>query len=128
MTAVARLLRSIALPIALLGMVLGGVQSASCEMHGLGAMQAQAPSAAGHAHGAAHGASHGQHDAGDCCCTCIGDCAAPLPAATVPTTITIRVAETAAEPRRLPEAQLEWSAPSEPDRLLPFANGPPTAV
>jgi hypothetical protein len=124
MTAVARLLRTIAFPIALLGMMLGGVQSASCQMHGLGAMHAQAPTTGGHE----HGGSHGQHDAGDCHCTCIGDCTAPLPAATVPTTITIRVAEAPAEPHRLPDAVPEWSPPSEPDRLLPFANGPPTTV
>jgi hypothetical protein len=128
MTAVVRLLRTLAFPIALLGMVLGGVQSASCQMHGLGAMHAQAPSAAAHAHGATHGGSQGRHDAGDCHCTCIGDCTAPLTAASVPTTITQRVFETAAEPLRLPDAEPEWSSPGEPDRLLPFANGPPTAV
>jgi hypothetical protein len=126
MTAVARLLRTLTLPIALLGMVLGGVHGVSCQMHGLGAMHVQASSAAGHTH--AHGASHGHDDAGECHCTCIGDCTAPLPTATVPTTITIRVAETAAEPRRMPDAEPEWSRPWEPDRLLPFANGPPTAV
>lgn len=124
MTAVARLLRTLALPIALVGMVLGGVQGASCQMHGLGAMQAQGPRAAHHA----HGATHGDGDGGACHCTCIGDCTAPLPAATLPTAITVRVAVLAAEPARLPEAKPEWSTPREPDRLLPFPNGPPTAV
>ena len=124
MTAVARLLRTLAMPIAFLGMVLGTVQSASCQMHGLGAMHAQAPSAAGHE----HGGSHQHHDPGECDCTCIGDCTAPLPAATVPSAITVRVAALAAEPRRLPDAEPEWSPPTEPDRLLPFANGPPTVV
>jgi hypothetical protein len=125
MTTVARLFRTLAMPIALLGMVLGGVQSASCQMHGLGAMHAQAAAAGGHDHGGSHG--H-RHDAGDCCCTCIGDCAAPLHAATVPTAITVRVAVLAAEPSRLPDAVPAWSPPSAPDRLLPFATGPPTAV
>jgi hypothetical protein len=139
MTAPLRLLRTLVLPLALVGMMaLGSVQSISCDMHGLGAMQAKGAhshSGVGYrSHTSAHEtATAPRHEhspardssGGDCCCTCIGDCTAPAQTATVPTTPTLRVALVAAEPHRLPDAEPEQSLPTEPDRLLPFANGPP---
>jgi hypothetical protein len=115
--------------------VLGGVQDASCEMHGLGAARAGAPAGeqqmANHVATAAGshesgGGEHG-HGSGGCDCTCIGACTVSAPLATPPAAIMLRVA--LVEPERTETGGIEpaHSLPRAPDRLLPFANGPPSA-
>lgn len=133
-----RLLRSATLLLALLSVVvLGSARDAACEMHGLGDMASHA--VAGH-HGGdrsapmdapagtslhRHGGTDGDtpDDAGTCCC--IGTCSAAVTVARAPVTPTLLVAFVAAQPRRVFDARSAQAAPSEPDRLLPFANGPP---
>ena len=130
-----RLLRSAALFLALLSaVVFGNVQEAACEMHGLGAMTSHAvaghhagartdatDAAGAHRHGGSDGGERG--DAGSCCC--IGACTAAVTVAGAPTAPTLLVAFVAAEPSRVFDARSAQAAPPEPDRLLPFANGPP---
>ena len=139
MLAAVRLLRSAALPIALLAtMAFGSVRSVACEMHGMApspaARAAAAPMRTTHeasarmeSHAGAHrgGPAHGHEHGADCCCTCLGDCTAAVPAATVPTSVTLLVAIVTAEPRRTPDAEPQAVPPPEPERLLPFPNGPP---
>jgi hypothetical protein len=139
MLAAVRVLRSAALPIALLAtMAFGSVRSVACEMHGMApsaaARTASTPVSATHdasarmaSHAGAHRGhpAHGHDHGGDCCCTCLGDCAAAVPTATVPTSVTVLVAVVTAEPRRTADAELQAVPPPEPDRLLPFPNGPP---
>src|SRR5829696_148219 len=85
--------------------MLGSAQSASCEMHGLGAAQGISLDAAMADHAGMAVMSHdGSHTAGGdadshCCCTCIGDCTMLAPLATAPTATTIRVALATPEPR-----------------------------
>ena len=120
--------------VALLSAVLlGGVQEAACAMHGLGA--AAAPRAAmatmsADAPAVAHDAGGHSHDMGDagCDCTCIGDCTMVAPLATPPTVATLRIALIAPEPRRSIEREPAQPPTAEPDRLLPFANGPPASA
>jgi len=135
--------------VALLSAVLlGGAQGMSCELHGLGggvqaaatAGQAMASHAmgghamAGHAEMAGMaGMSHesGSTDAGDhggCGCTCIGDCTMVAPLANAPFATTLLVALVAPEPVRALDAEPRRSPHVEPDRLLPFANGPPASA
>lgn len=130
-----RRLRAAPLLIALLSAVmLAGAQEASCAMHGLGAVHAGAPTGAAMTeHGMAasldHHSESGAPDTGDrgCDCSCIGACAMSAPLATPPAAVTLRIARVLAKPSRqidLPPA----SAPArEVSRLLPFANGPPSA-
>jgi hypothetical protein len=109
--------------------MLAGVQDASCEMHGLGAARAVATPA----HHAAAAAS--SHEAGDtehgrgpagCDCTCVGACTISAPLATPPSVATLRVALVEPEPRVSIGVEPSLVPPRAPDRLLPFANGPPT--
>ena len=122
--------------LALLSMVmLDGVQSASCEMHGLGAtgMHAVVDEGAGDMVGTGaatheHGAPANDTDMPGCDCTCIGACTMVAPLATPPTAVTVRVALVAPQPRRDLEREPAVALPREPDRLLPFANGPPPSA
>ena len=128
--------------VALLSVVLlGGAQGASCAMHGLGAAQAgemsgmMADGMAGHAGMADHagmtGMSHeggttgGEHHG---CCSCIGDCTMVAPLARTPIAPTLLVALVAPEPVRPLDTEPRRPPSAEPDRLLPFANGPPSAA
>ena len=116
--------------IALLSAVmLAAVQAASCEMHGLGV----APSGqqvASHASDAAgsHESGAGEHGHGStgCDCTCIGACTVSAPLATPPATVTLRIALVEPEPSVTVGTEPSLSLPRAPDRLLPFANGPPS--
>ena len=115
--------------------LLGGVQEASCAMHGLGAARTEraAPASMSHADHAP-GMSHesGQHSPGTddsgCHCSCIGSCTTVAPLATPPVGVTIRVALIEPEPRRPLDIEPALAPPVEPDRLLPFANGPPATA
>jgi hypothetical protein len=96
-------------------------------MHGLGAMSA--PDAAAAHHGASHApvtGDHGHQDADGQACCCIDDCSAAVAVASAPVMPTLLVAFAAAQPRRLFDERSAQTAPPEPDRLLPFANGPPS--
>jgi hypothetical protein len=122
--------------IALLSAVLlGGVQEASCSMHGLGAGlgEGAAPASmshADHASAMSHDGGQHSHDTGDsgCNCTCIGSCTMVAPLATPPAVVTLRVALIAPEPRRPLDIEPALAPPVEPERLLPFANGPPASA
>jgi hypothetical protein len=124
----ARLLRSATLLLALLSaVVLGNAREAACEMHGLGAMRV--PAAAGVHHGSDHAApatapAGHQHGGGQQCC-CIDECSPIVTVASAPVMPTLLVAFVAAQPRRIFDERSAQAAPPEPDRLLPFANGPP---
>ena len=128
--------RAALLLLALLSTVLlSSVQSLSCEMHGLRAAQGVPTNGLAMAdHGVMTAMSHhgsqtgGGDEDGDCCCTCIGDCTMVAPLATPITAVTIRVALAAPEPRRALETESARSPAAEPDRLLPFANGPPASA
>ena len=120
--------------VALLSAVLlGGVQEASCAMHGLGAVRSAgvsttAPDHAAHAtmsHESGHGSQGADHQG--CDCTCIGDCTMVAPLATSPSVVTLRVALIDPAPRRTLDIEPALVPPAEPDGLLPFANGPPTS-
>jgi len=130
MSTVARLSRSVMLLLALLSsVVLGNEREAACEMHGLGAMRAPAATAVAH-HDAGHAAAsrsggHEHHGAHGQACCCIDDCSPAVVVASAPTTPTLLVAFVAAQPRRIFDERSAQAAPPEPDRLLPFANGPP---
>jgi hypothetical protein len=127
--------QSVLMLVALLSAVmLGGVQESACAMHGLGAAaapqagmstMATAPSDAA---GASHDAGGHSHDMGDagCDCTCIGDCSMAAPLATPPAIATLRIALVDPEPRRRLDSEPRQPPTAEPDRLLPFANGPPS--
>ncbi len=114
--------------------VLGGVQEASCAMHGLGAARAESAAPASMTH-ADHvsGMSHesGQHSTGSgdvgCHCTCIGSCTTVAPLAISPAAVMLRIALIEPEPRRPLDIEPTHALPAEPDRLLPFANGPPAS-
>jgi len=131
MPTISRLLRSVTLLLALLSaVVLGNEREAACEMHGLGAMRAPAPRAtthhsAGHATASAPSGGHDHHGTRGQACCCIDDCSPAVVVASAPTTPTLLVAFVAAQPRRIFDERSAQAAPPEPDRLLPFANGPP---
>ena len=112
-------------------MTLDGVQSAACKMHGLGAVSEwtgagvmAGPSAMTHA----HSAPMQDTDATGCDCTCIGACTMVAPLAASPTAVTLRVALVAPQSRRTLDQEPAVSPPREPDRLLPFSNGPPAST
>jgi hypothetical protein len=114
--------------------VLGGVQEASCAMHGLGAARGDGVATAGvvhavHASAMAHAGGEGSQNADHpgCDCTCIGDCSMVAPLATPPSVATLRVALSDPAPRRPLDIEPALPVPSEPDGLLPFANGPPAS-
>jgi hypothetical protein len=115
--------------------MLGGVQEASCAMHGLGAARSGTAELASmthpnHAPAMSHESRQHSHGAGDsgCDCTCIGACTMAAPLATPPVVATLRVALTEPEPRRPLDIEPAHAPPAEPDRLLPFANGPPASA
>jgi hypothetical protein len=132
-----RRLRAASLLIALLSAVmLGGVQEAACAMHGLGAAQkghaamAGSTVAANDAAAASHQAGGHSHDMGGtgCDCSCIGACTMVAPLATPPAVATLRIALIEPEPRRPLDIEPAHAPTAEPDRLLPFANGPPVSA
>jgi hypothetical protein len=111
----------------------GNAQSLACDMHGMGAMvgdratDGAAPAGMTHHQpGAHHGG--GNQDAGGCHCTCIGDCSAAVALPTAPSAPTLRVALVAAAPSRPLDIEPARPTSPEPDRLLPFANGPPATA
>jgi hypothetical protein len=120
--------------VALLSVVLlGSVQGASCQMHGLGAPQAEMT--AGHTMASHAGMAGMSHDAGSSepaehhgCCTCIDDCTMAAPLASAPSAVTVLVALVVPEPSRPADAEPPRPPGAEPDRLLPFANGPPLSL
>ena len=73
---------------------------------------------------------HQEHGSGDhgCDCSCIGACTMVAPLATPPAVATLRVALIDPEPRRALDLEPAHAPPAEPDRLLPFANGPPVSA
>ena len=111
--------------------LLGGVQEASCAMHGLGAAIEGAAAAgmahADHASATPHESGQHSHGSGDsgCDCTCIGSCTTVAPLATPPVAATLRIALIDPEPRRPLDVEPTRAPTDEPDRLLPFPNGPP---
>ena len=123
--------RAALLLLALLSAVmLGNAQAVSCAMHGLGAAKADAGTGAAMAdHAGMAGMSHegGTPDAGGHhgCCTCIDECAMVAPLASAPTAATVLVASIVPLPRRPIDVEPREAPEIEPDRLLPFANGPP---
>ena len=131
MSTVARLTRSDNHLLALLSaVVLGNEREVACEMHGLGGMRAPAAAAvthhgAGHATASAPSGGHEHQGAHDQDCCCIDDCSPAVVVASAPVTPTLLVAFVAAQPRRIFDERSAQTAPPEPDRLLPFANGPP---
>jgi hypothetical protein len=116
----------------LTAMLLGVVQGTSCTMHGLGATQVDATTGSGmEGHAGMAGMSHeGTTDPGahHGCCTCIGDCTMVAPLASAPAAATLLVAIVAAEPDRPLDAEPRRPPNVAPDRLLPFANGPPPSA
>jgi len=130
MSTASRFLRSVPLLFALLSaVVLGNAREVACQMHGLGAMSA--PAAAAAHHGANHAPATGGHrhqDASGKDCCCIDECSSTVAVATTPITPTLLVAFVAAQPRRTFDERSAQSAPPAPDRLLPFANGPPAGL
>ena len=130
--------------VALLSAVLlGGAQGASCAMHGLGAAQADMTAdlmagggMAAHGGMAGHDAMTGMSHEGSPtnggahqgCCSCIGARTMVAPLATAPTAATLLVALVAPEPGRPIETEPRRPPSAEPDRLLPFANGPPSTA
>jgi hypothetical protein len=131
-----RRLHAAPLFIALLSAVLlAGVREASCEMHGLGATLTGSPAGAamaGHDTGAAsdHHSDDRARDTGDrgCDCTCIGACTLSAPVATPPAAIMLRIARVLPEPSRQIDLAPAHPPAREASRLLPFANGPPSAL
>jgi len=123
-------LRGVLVLLALLSQVgFGSAQSLACDMHGLGAMM-------GATHGAMAGMKHhqaahhgnGNQDADGCHCSCIGDCSAAVALPTAPSAVTVRVALVVATPQRPLDIEPARPTSPEPDRLLPFANGPPATA
>ena len=125
--------RAALLLLALLSIVLlGNVQAASCAMHGVGVAAPAMTGATMADHAGMAGMSHeaGTTDSGghEGCCTCIDECSMVAPLATAPSAATVLVALVAPEPNRPLEAETSQSPSVEPDRLLPFANGPPASA
>jgi hypothetical protein len=79
-------------------------------------------------HGVAHHGDGNQDADGGCHCTCIGDCSAAVALPTAPSAPTLRVALVAAAPSRPLDIEPARPTSPEPDRLLPFANGPPATA
>jgi hypothetical protein len=125
-------LRGVLVLLALLSQVgFGNAQSLQCSMHGLGAMQTEHASAASAPTAMHHSATHESHNGTDsdaCHCTCIGDCSAAISLPAAPMAATLRVALVIAQPRRSLDAAPARPALPEPERLLPFGNGPPATT
>lgn len=117
-------------------MLLRPGRESACAIHGLGAASAPQVAMAGMSHASpdvpaaaqdAGGDSHGIPD-GACDCSCIGDCTMVAPLATTPAVVTLRIALIDPEPRRPLDSEPAPPSAVEPDRLLPFANGPPAVA
>jgi hypothetical protein len=125
-------LRGVLVLLALLSQVgFGNAQSLQCGMHGLGAMQTGHAGAASAPTAMQHSATHQSHSGTDsdaCHCTCIGDCSAAISLPAAPIAATLRVALVVAQPRRSLDAAPARPALPEPERLLPFGNGPPATA
>jgi len=126
-------LRGVLVLLALLSQVgFGNAESLRCDMHGMGAMMGDMAThgmlAGGAMHHAATHQGDGSQDAQTCNCTCIGDCSAAVALPTAPSAPTLRVALVAAAPRRPLDIEPARPTSPEPDRLLPFANGPPATA
>jgi len=128
-------LRGVLVLLALLSQVgFGNAESLRCDMHGMGgAMMGDGATHGMVAGGTMHHqpATHqddGSHDADACHCTCIGDCSAAVALPTAPRVPTVRVALVMAAPRRPLDIEPARPTSPEPDRLLPFANGPPATA
>jgi hypothetical protein len=111
----------------------GNAQSLGCDMHGMGAMLSNQPTAGAVSGGMKHHAAATHHgnsgkDANGCHCTCIGDCSSVVALPTAPSATTLRVALVVAAPRRSLDIEPARPTSPEPDRLLPFANGPPATA
>jgi len=94
-------------------------------------MQTEHTSAASAPTAMQHSATHESHsgtDSDGCHCTCIGDCSAAISLPAAPMAATLRVALVVAQPRRALDAAPARPALPEPERLLPFANGPPATA
>ena len=126
--------RAALLVIALLSAVmLGGVLDAACKAHGLGTMPSRSADAGVVAvaladdamPGMSHGGGEHSSDGEECDCTCIGACTMAAPLAVPPSGTTLRIAVVGAEPRHALDVAPEQPILREPDRLLPFATGPP---
>ena len=105
----------------------GNAESLRCDMHGMGAMMAAGAGGMMHHQPATHTGS-GHQDAAGCHCTCIGDCSAAVALPTAPSATTLRVAIVVAAPSRPLDIEPARPTSPEPDRLLPFANGPPATA
>jgi hypothetical protein len=127
-------LRGVLVLLALLSQVgFGNAQGLRCDMHGMGAMLGDRTTSGAMAGGMMHhqSATHrdgGSKDAHGCDCTCIGDCSAAIALPTAPSATTVRVALVVATPRRPLDIEPARPTSPEPDRLLPFANGPPATA
>lgn len=124
-------LRGLLVLLALLSQVgFGSAESLRCDMHGMGAMMAAGGANAGgmmhHQPATHHG--DGNQDTHGCHCTCIGDCSAAVALPTAPSAPTLRVALVLATPSRPLDIEPGRPTSPEPDRLLPFANGPPATA
>jgi hypothetical protein len=127
-----RLLRGSLLFALVMSVAFGNAASASCEMHGLGALRAGDPAmsrgAMSMGHGDAESHRHGRTDGApsdDCACSCSGDCIGARVPGVVPAAPTVRVSVAAPRPVRALDVGAQRPRIAEPDRLLPFANGPP---
>lgn len=112
----------------------GNAESLRCDMHGMGALMGDGATHAAMAgdgmmhHQPATHQHHGGKGAHGCDCTCIGDCSAAVVLPTAPSATTLHVALVAATPRRSLDIEPARPTSPEPDRLLPFANGPPATA
>ena len=106
-------------------------------MHGLGAAQVGAAtvrsvpaSHVAHARKISHDRGRHSHDDGahGCDCSCIGACTMTAPLATAPAAVMVQMALVEPEPRVPADVEPAHSPAREPDRLLPFANGPPASA
>jgi len=123
-------LRGVLVLLALLIQVgFGNAESLRCDMHGMGAMIATGGAETGGMmhHAGAHHGDGSQHTSG-CHCTCIGDCSAAVALPTAPSAPTLRIALVVATPSRPLDLEPARPTSPEPDRLLPFANGPPATA
>ena len=124
----ARVLLSFAM---ILVMGAGSAGRASCTMHGMGSIASHAGRANTSGDATHHMVHHGQspaHDQHSDGCCCGGECAGVAQVARMPEAATVRVAVVVAEPANVFEPRQQQAPPAEPDRLLPFSNGPPVVA
>jgi hypothetical protein len=125
-------LRGVLVLLALLSQVgFGNAQSLACDMHGMGALMGDRATHGAMAGGTMHhqpATDQGNGSKGGCDCTCIGDCSAAVALPTAPSATTLRVAFIVPTPHRPLGIEPARPTSPEPDRLLPFANGPPATA